>query len=199
MKEEKLNDAYIMDTLCNMARGEEEIDIADTFFIYELDRKKDEEKRKKILAKARPRPACVKWIIPINYEGYHWILAVVNTVVGNISVYDSLKNREDCVKVVLKIRDILSEMGMEREWKMVIGTCFKNEQQDDISCGVYMLAAAFLNIVHKSNIVVGIDMLCSPWEYLRGVEIIQGRRDFDSLSTRDRHPHYFLECILVSK
>ena len=190
-----LSDNDIMEHLNLLAIGNKDIQIADTFFISELERnekRKEEEeriqKRKRILEKARPRDGTLKWIIPIHHDDIHWILAVVDTRKSVITLYDSLKIKTDAQYYAMKIRDILDELKIGNLWKMVIRDCFKRRQPDEKSCGIFVIVAAYLNIMYKNNIVVDINMLCNPWDYLREAKEIQKKQDFNTLPIEKKHP-----------
>lgn len=165
-----LNDKDILDTLNPFIQNDKDIQIADTYFISEYLRKEGSNKER-IIKNSNLNKNAKKWLIPINHCDNHWILGVVNISKRVIVLYDSMKNKIDAIYYAAIIRDILESMKFETsDWRMIVDGSFRNEQPDGKSCGVFVIAASFINIIKKDNIVVDINMLINPWKYLKDIK-----------------------------
>ncbi|KAI3637339.1 hypothetical protein MIR68_004664 [Amoeboaphelidium protococcarum] len=82
-------------------------------------------------------------IVPINYQNYHWLSAIINVRSSIITVYDSMHSYGLCEEVGHILRRYLHDEwidknhpGRSEDWEIVLGKQFPH-QSDGSSCGVF--------------------------------------------------------------
>lgn len=109
-----------------------------------------------------------KWIIPINDDNVHWLLAVVMIKEHLIVFYDSLSDGPPSLhmKFATTIRQMLKMYGSKYSiksfqawpWVSCSQKCFLELQTDAYSCGIYCIAAADINSLNPNELIYEISI-----------------------------------------
>jgi hypothetical protein len=96
---------------------------------------------------------CTRWIVPININNAHWILAVVLPKINTVCIYDSMyegtgRIADESVRAELVYLRYLIEMRYQlKNW--VYHLCqFRTKQNDTFTCGVYVRWACEVNVIN---------------------------------------------------
>ncbi|KAI3639859.1 hypothetical protein MIR68_002173 [Amoeboaphelidium protococcarum] len=82
-------------------------------------------------------------MVPINYQNYHWLSAIINVRSSTITLYDSMHSYGVCKEVGHILRRYLldewinkNHSDRQEDWEIVLGKQFPH-QSDGSSCGVF--------------------------------------------------------------